>query len=944
MMRPRCRVALLLAIVALLAVVALTMLARTGRGARVDLTVAAIVRGDGERHRERPRSGTEAAPGGPLLDAPTDQLPVVGDYAWNRPAASNGGAAALLWLLVIELLGLLVLPLTLQLFRSFPDRGWGLSKLVGWLLLGYPLWLGASLRIAPFTLPVVLFALSVGLGLAAAAAHRWRVSLRAILGGAGPAIALSEGVFLLAGVAFLALRVRNPDLWHTYWGGEKPMELAHLNAILRSAYLPPYDPWFAGGTINYYYFGHYLVALPVKLTGLPAEVAFNLAMPTVSALVAGAAFSVAAGLATFALRRRTAFGPLAFGLLGAALFVGVGNLAGPAQLVRRARAGDGRPLGFEFFWNSSRAVTGAITEFPFFTQLWADLHAHAIALPFTILAVGLVVALASARREEPELTRDATGASARAPVGTAPHAPPSAHPPYLAALALVIGALACTNSWDVPVYLLVVGAGLFLATGPTRRPLGGGEIARRLAVAVAGTALVGLAAYLLYWPFFRSFQAQFNSPARTRTPTAPLQYLEHFGLFIVVVAATLTAGFLLHARGRGLLLGAGIVFAMVAGSVGLWATALTAWLATHTRFFADEVPASGRPVSGTGTVAALLAALAVLLATLWVVAWREHRLQLPLIFLVAATGVTLGPEIVFLADDLLGSELERLNTVFKFYFQAWTLFAFGGIGALAWLYDTAPRWSRAPFRRVGRRVARRNAARAVRGAVAGALGSLLLCSLVYPVVATPLRLAERSSQPVGLAPTLDGHRWMEYGLMPGCATCAVADGGAIGFQDDLAAIRWLNATISGTPTIAEASIGAWRGNGARFANATGLPTILGWDHHVAQQRPAASVAPRVADVRALYNEADEGAKLAILRRYRVSYVIVGAVERGWCLSPEAGDTWASPEGLATLEGLAGRFLTPAFRSGDTVVYRVLPAVWAAGDIVAPDGGGEGARR
>jgi YYY domain-containing protein len=370
----------------------------------------------------------------------------------------SGVAATLVWLLAIEALGLLALPLTLRLFRSFPDRGWGLSKLIGWALLAYPLWLGASVGLARFTLPYLLAALVVGAIGAAGVAYRWRAALRAILRGAGPAIAASEGIFLLAGGYFLALRAANPDLWHTYWGGEKPMELAHLNAILRSTQFPPHDPWFAGGTLNYYYYGQYLVAVLVKLTGVPVEIAFNLAMPTISALVAGAAFSVAATLARFALRGRTGGLTLAFGALGTLLFVGVGNLAGVGEVVGRLRAGDRRPLPFASFWDSSRAIAGAITEFPYFTQVWADLHAHAVALPFTILAVGLVVALA---------TDDERSGASSFPLRLTPYAL------RLSVLALVLGGLACTNAWDVPVYLALVGAGIFLAVWGTDSGRGG---------------------------------------------------------------------------------------------------------------------------------------------------------------------------------------------------------------------------------------------------------------------------------------------------------------------------------------------------------------------------------------------------------------------------------------------------------------------------------------
>jgi uncharacterized membrane protein len=268
--------------------------------------------------------------------------------------------------------------------------------------------------------------------------------------------------------------------------------------------------------------------------------------------------------------------------------------------------------------------------------------------------------------------------------------------------------------------------------------------------------------------------------------------------------------------------------------------------------------------------------------------------------------------------------------------QGWTLFAIGGAGALAWLWQTAPRWSLAPFRGIRDREVRRGNAAGLRVFLAIVPSVLFLASFAYPVVTTIPRINEQFVRPAGLGPTLNGYRWMEYGTIPTekCQT--------IPFADDYLAIKWMNQTIVGTPVIAEAAIGPYRGNGSRFSIATGLPTIIGWDRHEYQQRPPDGISIRSSDVRSLYNSTDVNGKLEILRKYHVSYVVVGGVERHWYFSPPQGspacsttDAYASQEGLATLEGMAGQYLEPVFRSGETVVYRVLPSVGSSGVAAGP---------
>ncbi|HID85469.1 MAG TPA: phospholipid carrier-dependent glycosyltransferase, partial [Anaerolineales bacterium] len=202
------------------------------------------------------------------------------------------GLAAVAWYAFIALLGWLAVPLMRPAFRALGDGGYPLARLAGMLLFAYGAWLLGSAGI-PVGRGTLLGVLGILLLASGAAAWRQRKDLGAWFRQRKGDIFRVEVLFLAFFLLDLFIRWMNPDLWHPWKGGEKPMDFAYFNAVLRSSTFPPYDPWFAGGYINYYYWGFVLVGMLVKLLGIRPEVAYNLILPTLFAGVALGAYAVA---------------------------------------------------------------------------------------------------------------------------------------------------------------------------------------------------------------------------------------------------------------------------------------------------------------------------------------------------------------------------------------------------------------------------------------------------------------------------------------------------------------------------------------------------------------------------------------------------------------------------------------------------------------------------
>jgi uncharacterized membrane protein len=193
----------------------------------------------------------------------------------------------------------------------------------------------------------------------------------------------------------------------------------------------------------------------------------------------------------------------------------------------------------------------------------------------------------------------------------------------------------------------------------------------------------------------------------------------------------------------------------------------------------------------------------------------------------------------------------RLNTVFKFYYQAWVMFGVAALFALDYLWREFV-------------VGVRRAAPVV--ATAGYAVTLLL-ALLFPYYAIQSRAAEYRGAVTAetrQSPTLNGLAQLNrYN------------------PNEYEAIMWLRENVTGTPVILEAVGPQYSPQGhGRVSASTGLPTLLGWAGHEYQWRGSSTQEPGLRDpvVQNVYTLPGWEETVDLLNRYNVEYIYVGELE------------------------------------------------------------------
>ncbi len=796
---------------------------------------------------------------------------------------SREGGIVLSWWLLATLAGVAALPLCLRLLSGLPDRGYTLARAAGLLLVGFVFWLLASLGFLDNTTGSMalawLIVLLLGLGLYFAGG-RERIDLRAWWRENYRVVIVGEILFFVLLFGWSIVRAYQNSLL----GTEKAMELAFLSSTMRSPTFPPADPWLSGYAISYYYFGYVIMAMMSLLSGVTSTIGFGMTTALLVALTGLGAFGVA-----YNLVRSRAFNAMAAkklgqgrgiaitaGLLATVVIVFMSNFELPlvelpyrtgiastgylqlwnmndlqtplAEGQGSADLADWSSRGW-WWWHSARVLSDrnlngvhseVIDEFPQFSFLLADNHPHVLALPFVMLALAAALNTLLTRRR---------------PTGY-----------EIAFYAVCIGGLIFLNTWDGPIYLIIL-----LGAEALRRLIanGTGRLRRGdwTALLLLGVEVL-LLAVVFYLPFLAAFRSQAAGIApNLLNPTMPGQFFLMFAPFILLIAPFLAVEAWRAERRMNWRLGIQLGLLLLVGLIGLMLLLGLAGLivpsikATVDQFALDNggwgtvvTAALAKRIAYLPTALLLVAGLIVISGRLFPrrtdvdggqnVASYSPQTGFALLLIAAGLVLTLVPEFVFLRDNF-GT---RMNTVFKFYYQAWIVFGIGGAYGVVSFFT-----------------GERSAGSGWRMAYGGLVGVVLALGLLFPVLGIDTRMFyETGRNNYDVPATLDG-------------------GSTLTTPDDYQAALCLGNLVQGDDAVVASAVGgsyAW--SYGTVSTLTGIPTVLNWTGHESQWRGStygATVGSREPDVRALYTDPTWNTTRSIIERYGINYIVFGSSER-----------------------------------------------------------------
>ncbi|MBQ8800219.1 MAG: hypothetical protein IJZ55_11715 [Lachnospiraceae bacterium] len=387
------------------------------------------------------------------------------------------------WWRALLVLGIGFFPLSAFLFRKFSDKGYIFGKILGLVISGWLVWVLSALHIVKFTptgcYVILILCIVVNYGLAIFFCRKKNVSVAEFFGFSDSAVVTKaiwyEVLFFAVFALLLYLKCFRPDF---SWQTEGGMDYAFMISMLKSDYMPPEDFWYSGTDLNYYYLGQYFCTYLTQLSGVDITYAYNMALMTVGTVCMVLSYALASRILEVYMKERSA----EYRLMGKRTVASSTVLQQILPRVAGLLAGCGvtfastnhywvyRKLGpilcdimgvdgNHSYWVSDptryigwqgEALDQTIHEFPAYSLMLGDLHAHVINIMFVLTLLGVLFAFLLERKDRMTLAV----AGVIEPVSYKKEM----LQPQIIVLSFFIGIFQMTNYWDFPIYFVVCGA------------------------------------------------------------------------------------------------------------------------------------------------------------------------------------------------------------------------------------------------------------------------------------------------------------------------------------------------------------------------------------------------------------------------------------------------------------------------------------------------------
>lgn len=739
------------------------------------------------------------------------------------------------WILLIQTIGIIFFPVCHALFNKLPDKGYSISKILSLIFLTYLAWLINSIQWIGFSqisLISLLIILVITQLLFINKLH-FRKSWDWIKSNLY-FICIVEMIFSASFLLCCFFISQNPNIQFT----EQPMDFMILNSLLTSQHFPPTDLWFSNSNLNYYYFGHLLIATISKIATTPASISYNLGLSLICGIVTigfyGLTYNALQLAKTSVVKCRI------YSLLAPVILLGLGNQVGLLELLRSLHlytpimynwigipslsiisSSPSRllPTIDGWWWNATRVINTidingksldyTITEFPLFSLVIRDLHSHLLSLP--IIVIGLFLSL-QILQNTPFKAKYLNRFNILALIFTS----------------IVISVSFMTNPWNFPVLLISLFGAYFLSYSLSNPD----TVLRNIISSIVSISILIVLSMILTLPFFLHYQSNHNTIGLVTTINT--RYAHMFlinGLWIMISLPFIIFHIFLIQKHNIKKLEVQQLFILLLCLIPylIWIIAI---------LISNEIVNPWTVIVNKSYLTLPLSTIGGL--TLYIIVkqtscQRPNYLLLFTLSLFFISYMTLAATELFYIKDIFGN---RMNTMFKFYYQVWIYL---GIGSSLVVFSLLLILEKT-------NISKRSI--------------LLVCSLCM------LTLGIIGPAYYSLA-LLGTHEFISLKDMNIDGTSFIS------YENptEMAAITWL--TQQKPANIVE-TYGTDYSSAGRISSLSGNSTILAWPGHQIQWRANQSEILRLTmEINTIYESTDYALTHALIKKHAIKYIYIG---------------------------------------------------------------------